>query len=66
MSKRPKPSYLHAIDFIASNDEPLCLDPDTVATFLSVALISTIWGKPRRIVASDIVDLRREGLTHAH
>lgn len=48
-----------ALEWIAANDEPLCLDVDEVAEAVTVLLIADCTGNDPRALAESIVRLRR-------
>lgn len=53
-----KPTYQNAINWIALNDEPNCLNPRTVSQLISVVLVAAIFGATETQVAYDVLSAR--------
>lgn len=58
MSKRA--SYREGVAWIALNDEPSDVDPDSVASYISTMLLADLFGKEPADVAKAIVRKRRQ------
>lgn len=56
-------SYRNGVDWIAMNDEPEDLDPDSVAGYISTLLLADLFGKPASEVAHDIIRVREKDAT---
>lgn len=57
---RKRASYREGVAWIALNDEPTDLDPDSVASYISTALLADLFGKDTSEVAKAIVSYRRQ------
>jgi hypothetical protein len=53
-----RPSYKAAIHWIALNDEPSDLNPDSIAEYISTLLVADLFGKPADKVAKDVAKVR--------
>lgn len=51
-------AYREAIEYIAMNDEPTFLDPETLTGFPSVQVVAIIYKKTYERVAQDVVKFR--------
>lgn len=50
--------YMFGVKWIAGNDEPEDLNPETVKDQISVALIADLFSLPVHVVASDVIRFR--------
>jgi hypothetical protein len=57
-SSRVLPRYTMAVEWVASEDDPLEMDPKVLAGTLTVCLVADLWGKPPALVAEDVVKVR--------
>jgi len=53
-----RPSYRAAVRWIAGNDEPEDLDPESVAEYISTSLVADLFGKDPLDVGTAIVAVR--------
>lgn len=56
-------SYRKGVEWIAWNDEPEDLDPESIAGFISTTLLADLFGKEADVVAADIVRHRQKRTT---
>jgi hypothetical protein len=55
-----RPSYRKAIEYIALNDEPLCMDVEYLSGFISVQVVSVLFGVDSEKIARDIVKYKEK------
>ncbi len=55
--------YRKGVEWIALNDEPEDLDPESVAGYISTSLLADLFGKDPLVVAQTIVATRIEART---
>lgn len=59
------PALRTALEWIADNDDPGELDPDTIAGTVSLLLVADLWEKPADELARKVVRLRRKAAREA-
>ena len=57
--KVTRPTLTRAVEWIAFNDEPTCMDEEVVSGFISVLLVADLFGKESHEIAKRVVDTRR-------
>lgn len=53
-------SYRHGIQWIAQNDEPADLNPESVSGYISTLLLADLFGKEPVVVAAAVVRKRQQ------
>lgn len=51
--------YERGVEFIAYNDEPLDMDPESVRAYVSTILLAEVFNRPPEEVAQDVLRYRQ-------
>jgi hypothetical protein len=63
INRKPRSKmYLFGVDWIAFNDEPGCMEVETVAGFISTLLLADLFDQRPDDVATDIIESRNREL----